>query len=71
MYLFDVLFHVFSDTSSSVDWTLRHGRGTALGIALKEAPDKVWAGRSDNVRKTVNSLTDSDRVSNNAHAQFV
>jgi hypothetical protein len=56
-------FHKQLDTSSSVDWTLRHGRGTALSIAIKEAPDKIWTGRSDNVRKTVISLTEADRVS--------
>ncbi|XP_060559163.1 stalled ribosome sensor GCN1-like [Ruditapes philippinarum] len=60
--LTDILSQQLLDTSSSVDWTLRHGRGTALSIAIKEAPDKIWTGRSDNVRKTVISLTEADRI---------
>ncbi|XP_076452806.1 stalled ribosome sensor GCN1-like [Babylonia areolata] len=30
------------DTDMSVDWTLRQGRCCALGVVLKECPDKVW-----------------------------
>ena len=47
-----------------MDWTLRHGRGIALGIALKEGPEKVWTDQYQSaVKNTVTSLVESDRVS--------
>lgn len=62
-FLFIVCFFLSADMSSSVDWTLRHSRGVALGIALKESMDKIWCEKyQKSVRKTVTSLTDADRV---------
>ena len=47
-----------------MDWTLRHGRGIALGIALKEGAEKVWTDQYQAaVKNTVTSLVESDRVS--------
>ena len=52
------------DTSSSVDWTLKHGRGIALGIALKEGADKIWTDQyKAGVKTAISSLVESDRVS--------
>ena len=52
------------DTSSSVDWTLKHGRGIALGIALKEGADKIWTDQyKTGVKTAISSLIESDRVS--------
>ena len=51
------------DTNSSVDWALRHGRGIALGIALKESAEKIWIDQyQTGVKKSINSLVESDRV---------
>ena len=37
--------------SDSDDWSLRHGRSTALFVALKDSPDRVYADA--NQAKTV------------------
>ncbi|KAL4223498.1 eIF-2-alpha kinase activator GCN1 [Mactra antiquata] len=61
--LTDLLIQHLFDTNASIDWTVRHGRGVALSIAIKEAADKIWCEKYQNsVRKTVTSLTEADRI---------
>ncbi|XP_052799821.1 eIF-2-alpha kinase activator GCN1-like [Mya arenaria] len=58
-----LLIQELFDTGSSVDWTLRHGRGTALGVALQTVADKLWSAQyTSSVRKAVTSLTEADRI---------
>lgn len=61
---FVFILYFFTDTNTSLDWTLRHGRGSALSVALKEAGDKLWTDQyKAGVKKTVSALTEADRVS--------
>ena len=58
-----IVFPSFSDTSTSADWTLRHGRGSALSVALKVAAVKLWTDQyKTGVKKAVSTLTEADRV---------
>lgn len=51
------------DTGASLDWTLRQGRGTALGVALQTAADKLWTDQyRSGVQKAITALTEADRV---------
>ena len=44
--------------------SLRHGRGIALGIALKEGAEKIWTDQyKAGVKSTIGALVESDRVS--------
>lgn len=61
--LTDLLVNHLLDTNVSVDWTLRHGRAIALGVSLKQAPEKVWDEKyQKGVRKALATLTEADRI---------
>lgn len=48
---------------SSLDPVLRHGRSSALFVALKESPDTVFSSvYSDKVVKTILSHLQADKV---------
>ena len=65
-------FFFLADTNTSVDWTLRHGRGIALGIALKEGADKIWTDQyQTGVKTSIGSLVESDRVRFETVFQFL
>ena len=56
-------FILITDTDRSLDWETRHGRGVALSVAAKEAPDKVL---TDEYKKRVinaaSEISQADRV---------
>ena len=56
-----ILFY-FSDSDPSLDWMVKHGRGIALSVALKESPEKLCKQFDDNISKTILELSSSDRV---------
>jgi hypothetical protein len=41
---------------------VKHGRGIALSVALKESPEKLCKQFDDNISKTILELSLSDRV---------
>ena len=51
------------DDDTSADWTLRHGRCVALGIAImQDAKSLVTSEYGDRVEKASLSFSQSDRV---------
>ena len=55
---------MFSDTDSSLDWIIRHGRAVALSIAVKEAGEKILTDEfTEPIYKAALSYTAADRVS--------
>lgn len=49
---------------SGVDWMVRHGRSMALAIAVKSAPEKLYAKEyHENVTETILANATADRVS--------
>ena len=62
---------LFLDSNTSADWTLRHGRGMALGIALKEGAEKIWTEQyRSGVKNAISLLVESDRVSYETEFKF-
>lgn len=54
--------HILID-DQNCDWTLKHGRSTAIFVALKEAPEMVWTEQYQiRLSKTILSLLSADRV---------
>jgi len=55
--------HLFVDNTST-DWTIRHGRSTALFVALKACPERICPDDNalSRLEKTVISLLAADRV---------
>ncbi len=54
--------HLIVD-SASAEWTLRHGRSTALFVALKLCPDRIYnESTAPKLEKTLLSLLQADRV---------
>jgi len=53
-----------TEDSTSLDWSVRHGRSTALYVALKTAPEKICGDDAalPKLEKTVTSLLAADRV---------
>uniref|UniRef100_A0A8W8K250 TOG domain-containing protein n=2 Tax=Magallana gigas TaxID=29159 RepID=A0A8W8K250_MAGGI len=62
--LTELMIQQLLDTAESgIDWTLRHGRGQALAVALKEAAPKVWTPTfQPDIIKCLSGLIDSDKV---------
>ncbi|KAL3857310.1 hypothetical protein ACJMK2_011991 [Sinanodonta woodiana] len=61
--LTDVLIQNLLSYNPSVDWTVRHGRSIALGVALKEAGDLLCTAQyQDSIKEAVAQLTDADRI---------
>jgi len=57
--------HILVDDATGLDWTLRHGRSTALFVALKIAPERVYDVSDDRKRRVVAVLKShlaADRV---------
>lgn len=53
----------FISDDPSADWTLRHGRGAALSVALKEAAEQVYTNEwKDKIHKVLLSYLTSDRI---------
>lgn len=51
------------DTDQSTDWTLRHGRCCALGVVLKECPQKLSSlSLRSSLVQTVSQLASADKV---------
>ena len=48
--------------ASDDDWTVRHGRSTALFVAMKEAPERVYSKYEVKVVKNAAALLKDDRV---------
>ncbi|KAH3713739.1 hypothetical protein DPMN_073541 [Dreissena polymorpha] len=58
-----LLVNELLDTGSYACGTLRHGRGTALGVALLLASDRLWSDQyKTNVHSTIKALTESDLI---------
>lgn len=46
-----------------MDWTLRHGRASALQVALKESPELIWEEQYKiKLQKTVLSQLSADKI---------
>jgi len=59
--LFQTYLSIVDD--ASLDPVLRHGRSSALFVALKESPDTVFSSLySDKVTKTILSHLQADKV---------
>ena len=57
--------HILVDDATGLDWTLRHGRSTAMFVALKIAPERVYDVSDDRKRRVINVLKShlaADRV---------
>merc|ERR1719232_272273 len=51
------------DVDSGDDWTVRHGRSTALFVGVKEAPERLLTNEHElKVVKAARSITSSDRI---------
>lgn len=51
------------DNNTSLDWTLRHGHGMALGVALKEGAETIWTDLyKAAIKSAISALVESDRV---------
>jgi len=58
--------HFSTVDDPSLDPILRHGRSSALFVALKESPDTVFSSLySDKVIKTILCHLQADKVTNN------
>lgn len=55
--------HLLVD-GASLDWELRHGRSTALFVALKSTPERLLSdnGNADKINKVILSYMTADRV---------
>lgn len=60
--LTDVMISHLLDLDPSLDWMVKHGRGIALSVALKESPEKLCKQFDDNISKTILELSSSDRI---------
>ncbi|KAK9703077.1 HEAT repeat [Popillia japonica] len=53
--------HILNDAST--DWMLRHGRGAALSVALKESPDIIWTEQYEvRTERTILSQLAADNI---------
>ena len=56
-------FILITDTDRSLDWETRHGRGVALSVAAKEAPEKVLTEEyKKRVINAASEISQADRV---------
>ena len=55
--------HILASDDVSLDWTVRHGRSTALFVALKETPARIFIeNRKSKVIRTILSYLAADRI---------
>merc|ERR1719361_580750 len=55
--------HILAPDDVDLDWTIRHGRSTALFVAMKEAPWKIVSGnRMQKVVQLILSYLSADRI---------
>ena len=55
--------HILKIDDADLDWTVRHGRSTALFVALKEAPWRIFSGaQKSNVIQCILSYLAADRI---------
>lgn len=55
--------HILAEDDADLDWTVRHGRSTALFVALKEAPSRIFdSSNKEKVVKSILSYLAADRI---------
>merc|ERR1712113_526975 len=55
--------HILKIDDADLDWTATHGRSTALFVALKEAPSRIFSGaQKSNVIQCILSYLAADRI---------